>query len=217
MQYPIFNSIINTVETNLERKGIPTEMFKTWENSKINATGLELEIGLKDVSDYMSTLSINFDWDSFREVSLARKLKGMESHPLLENDHLKDINIIPSIDVECTWHFNSESCQPIQPDALGNYRLENASSWMESISKSVNTFLAKDDIITRWHVEIEGDENGKYLSAINLISYFQYNITHPNNLNEVNTYVARRLQSLLYKSNKVINISTELLKLAVAA
>ena len=217
MQYPIFNSIIKTVETNLERNGIPTEMFKKWENSKINATGLELEINLADVSDFMTKLSINFDWDSFREVSLARRLKGMESHPLLSNEHLKETNIIPSIDVETTWHFNSESCQPIQPDASGNYRLENASNWMESISKQVNAFLAKDDSITRWHVEIEGDENGKYLSAINLISYFQYEITKPTSLIEVNTFIARRLQSLLYKSNKVINISTDLLKSTIAA
>lgn len=217
MQYPIFNSIINTVESNLERKGIPTEMFKTWENSKINATGLELEIDLKEVSDFMSKLSINFDWDRFREVSLARKLKGMESHPLLNNDYLKETDIIPTIDVEVTWLFNSDTCQPIQADALGNYRLENASIWMETISKKVNAFLAKDDIITRWHVEIEGDENGKYLSAINLISYFQYEIINLNNLNGVNTFVARRLQSLLHKSNKVINISTQLLKKTVAA
>jgi hypothetical protein len=217
MEYPIFNSIINTVDINLEQRGISTDVFKTWENNKINATGLELEINLSKLSNYFRSLSINFDWDSFREASLARKLEGMESHPFLTLDKLKNSSIPPTIDVEMTWLFEEETCQPIQPDKNGNYRVENASLWMESVSKKVNELLAKDDIITRWHVEIEGDTNGKYLSAINLISYFQYQIDTPKSLNDVNQLVSRRLQDLLFKANKVINLSNDVLANTVAA
>ncbi|MEO9886339.1 MAG: hypothetical protein ABJR05_15315 [Balneola sp.] len=217
MEYPIFNSIINTVDTNLESRGISTNMFKTWENNKINATGLELEINLSTISEYMRSMAINFDWDSFRETSLAKKLKGMETHPFLKMEKLKDTNIIPTIDVEMTWFFEEDICQPVFPDKNGNYRVENSSIWMESVSKDVNQLLAKDDIITRWHVEIEGDQNGKYLSAINLISYFQYQIVEPRSLEEVNKLVSRRLQDLLFKANKVITISDQILSKAVAA
>ncbi len=217
MEYPIFNSIINTVDTNLEKRGISTKMFKTWENNKINATGLELEINLSDISSFIRMLSINFDWDSFRETALAKKLDGLDSHPFLTMDKLKNTNVSPTIDVEMSWFFNEETCQPIKPDRNGNYRVENASRWMESVSKDVNELLAKDDIITRWHVEIEGDQNGKYLSTINLISYFQYQIDTPKNLPEVNQLVSRRLQELLFKANKVITISDKILSKTVAA
>lgn len=217
MQYPIFNSIINTVDTNLERRGISTELFKTWENNKINATGLELEINLSKISNYLRSLTINFDWDSFREATLAKKLDGMESHPFLAIDKLKNSKITPTIDVEMAWFFEEKACQPINPDKNGNYRVESASLWMESVSKDVNELLAKDDIITRWHVEIEGDQNGKYLSAINLISYFQYQLDSPTTLNEVNQFVSRRLQDLLFKANKVINISDAILSKEIAA
>lgn len=217
MKYPIFNSIINTVDTNLEQRGISTEIFKTWENNKINATGLELEINLSKISNYLRSLTINFDWDSFREASLAKKIKGMESHPFLTVDRLKSTTIIPTIDVEMAWLFEEDACQPITPDKDGNYRVENASKWMESVSKDVNELLAKDDIITRWHIEIEGDQHGKYLSAINLISYFQYKLDSPTSLNEVNQLVSRSLQSLLFKANRVITISEKILSNAVAA
>ncbi|WP_018126725.1 hypothetical protein [Balneola vulgaris] len=217
MHYPIFNSIVKTVDSNLELRGVFTDKFRTWENNKINATGLELEIELSNFSSFMKSLAINFDWDSFREYSLAKQIKGMESHPILKVEHLKDNEIIPSIDVEMTWLFDDESCQPTLPDLHGNYRVERASLWMENISKQVNNLLAKDDIITRWHVEIEGDENGKYLSAINLISYFQYQITSPKSLNEVNQFVGRRLQDLLVKANKVITLSNDILDKSVAA
>ncbi len=217
MHYPIFHSIVNTIDTNLEQKGISAKNFKTWENNKINATGLELEINLKKLSSFMRSLSINFDWDSFREAALCKRLAGMESHPLLKDNRFKKTTLIPSIDIEMTWFFDEDICQPVQPEKNGNYRLENASLWMESISKNVNQLLAKDDIITRWHVEIEGDQNGKYLSAINLISYFQYQLNKPESLNDVNKFVNSALQELLLKANRVINISDKILHKAVAA
>ncbi len=217
MHYPIFSSIVNTVDTQLEKRGISAEAFSTWENSKINATGLELEIGLSKVSQYMKSLSINFDWDGFRERSLAKQLEGMDSHPFLKIDKLNESSIVPTIDVEMAWLFDVNLCQPEIPELSGNYRIEQASAWMESINRQVNHLLVNDDIITRWHIEIEGDENGKYLSAINLISYFQYRIDTPKSLNEVKHYVSRRLHDLLLKANKVLYIADEILNETIAA
>lgn len=217
MHYPIFNSIVNTVESQLEKRGINARKFKTWEDNKIHATGLEIIIGLEKTSDFMDSLSINFDWDSFRETTMAKELKGMESHPFLKVETLTKSSVTPTIDVEMSWLFDVDSCQPARPNESGNYRIERASKWMETISKKVNELLEKDNIITRWHIEIDGDEQGRYLSAINLISYFQYELTSPKSLNEVQHYVSRKLQDLLLKANKVIYMSDDILSDDVAA
>lgn len=217
MHYPIFDSIVNTVETQLGKRGIKANKFRTWEDNKIHATGLELIIGLDKTSNFMDSLSINFDWDSFRETTMAKELEGMNSHPFLKIDTLTKSTVKPTIDVEMSWLFNVEHCQPEVPNEAGNYRIERASQWMESISKKVNDLLAEDDIITRWHIEIDGDENGRYLSAINLISYFQYELTSPKSLNEVKHLVGRKLHDLLLKANKVIYLSNEILDDSVAA
>ncbi len=217
MHYPIFNSIVHTVDTRLEKRGIKAQKFSTWENNKINATGLELEISLSKVSQFMKSLSINFDWDSFRERALAKRLDGMESHPFLKIEKLNESEIAPSIDIEMTWLFDIEKCQPEVPGESGNYRIEKASRWMESISKRVNEMLKDENIITRWHIEIEGDKNGRYLSAINLISYFQYQFETPKSVNDVKRLVEQRLQELLLKANRVIYLSDEILQKTIAA
>ncbi|MEQ9310316.1 MAG: hypothetical protein RLN90_12750 [Balneolaceae bacterium] len=217
MHYPIFKSIVNTIDTQLDKRGIHSRKFRTWEDSKINAIGLELIIDLEKTSSFIDSLSINFDWDSFRETSVARELSGMESHPFLKIDRLSNTKVAPSIDIELTWIFDPKSCQPEVANKKGNYRIEEASRWMESISKEINLLLKNENIITRWHIEIEGDENGKYLSAINLISYFQYEISSPKTVNEVNTYVSRRLQDLLLKATRVINSCDVVLKETIAA
>lgn len=217
MYYPIFSSIVNTVESQLGKRGIKTTKFRTWEDNKIHATGLELIIGLDEGSNFMDALSINFDWDSFRETSMAKKLEGMESHPFLKIETLTKSLVEPTIDVEMSWLFDIDRCQPEMPNESGNYRIERASQWMESISKKVNQLLAEDNIITRWHIEIDGDENGRYLSAINLISYFQYELALPSSLNDVTHLVSRKLHDLLLKANKVIFLSDEILEETVAA
>lgn len=217
MHYPIFNSIVNTVNTQLDKRGLLTKKFKTWEDNKINAIGLELIIDLEKTSQFMDSLSINFDWDSFRETSMASKLQGMEKHPFLKVEKLTKAHVNPTIDIEMAWLFDIDSCQPEVPGRSGNYRIENASKWMESISKQINTLLKSENIITRWHIEIEGDETGKYLSAINLISYFQYEIKTPKNLVEVQSFVNRRLHELLLKASRVIFKCDDILKAAVAA
>ena len=84
-----------------------------------------------------------------------------------------------------------------------------AGEWMDRASKKVNELLRSDDIITRWHIEIDGDEHGKYLTAINLLSYFQFAIGELESLNEVHEYVVRKLTHLLYKANRIIKIADD--------
>ncbi len=121
-------------------------------------------------------------------------------------------SISPLIDIEVTWMFDETQSQPQIEMQNGMSRLEASSQWMEKISAEVNELLAEDDIITRWHVEVEGDEHGKYLSAINLISYFQYSLTDLKSLNEVHLFVSKRLQELLLKSNQVLKISDSIIE-----
>ncbi|MFN1833651.1 hypothetical protein AB2B38_000195 [Balneola sp. MJW-20] len=217
MHYPIFNSFVNTIDNQLDKRGIKSKKFRTWEDNKIHAIGLELVIDLHNVSDYLDALSINFDWDSFREASMAKQLEGMDSHPFLKVESLNEANLKPTIDIEMSWLFDIDHCQPEIPGETGNYRIEKASRWMESINQRVNELMAEDDIITRWHVEIDGDKNGRYLSAINLISYFQYELDEPESLNDVTTLVSKKLQDLLLKANKVIFLSDEVLQQVIAA
>ncbi len=217
MHYPIFNSIVNTVKTQLGKRGIHNNSFKTWEDNKIHATGLEMEIGLSKSSNFVEHLAINFDWDSFREAVVAREMTGMQSHPFLKVDQLTGVRVNPTIDIEMTWVFDVDACQPHQNGKEGNYRIEMASKWMEAISKDINVALKNENIITRWHIEIEGDEQGKYLSAIHLISYFQYELSSAKDLNALNNYVSRRLQDLLLKGNRVISLCDDILQKSVAA
>jgi hypothetical protein len=211
MTYPIFNSVVNRIESELNKRDISIKTFKTWNEDRINATGLEIVIDLSNKANYLKSLSINFDWDRFRETVLARQLDGMEEHPFLQEENMVSTSISPLIDIEVTWLFDEKQSQPQVEVQKGVSRLEAASIWMEKISAEVNELLAEDDIITRWHVEVEGDEHGKYLSAINLISYFQYTLTDLKSLNAVHQFVSERLQELLLKSNQVMKKSDSII------
>lgn len=212
MTYPIFNSVVNRIESELNKRDISIKTFRTWNEDRINATGLEIVIDLTQKANFLKALSINFDWDRFRETVLARQLEGMEEHPFLQEENMVSTSISPLIDIEVSWMFDETQSQPqIEADS-GVSRLEASSLWMEKISAEVNELLAEDDIITRWHVEVEGDEHGKYLSAINLISYFQYSLTDLKSLNAVHQFVSKRLQELLLKSNQVMKISDNIIE-----
>jgi hypothetical protein len=220
MQYPIFHSIVNKVQASLSRSQINVSKFRTWEETQINATGLEIWIDLAGSTRYLKAVSINFDWDRFRETRIAQQLEGTERHPLLKAPHLVESNVEPVIDIEVIWYFDQEKCQPAGSDAQangsGNYRINVASRWMSETSKQVNELLLSDDIITRWHIEIEGDENGKYLTAINLISYFQYPLSDLESLNNVHKYVERKIHNLLYKINRVVRIADSSVEVSAA-
>jgi hypothetical protein len=212
MTYPIFNSVINRIESDLNQRDLTINTFRTWNEDRINATGLEIEFDLRKKSDFLKALSINFDWDRFRETVLAKQLDGMEEHPFLQEENMVSTSISPAIDIEITWLFDEKAPHPKLAAHNGNHRLKDASQWMEEISKEVNNLLSDDDIITRWHIEVEGSESGKYLSAVNLISYFQYKLTDLNSLNDVHDFVIRCLHELLIKSNKVLRIADQTLE-----
>lgn len=206
MQYPIFQSVVNKINALLTKRNINVVKFKTWEETKINAAGLEILISLSESTNHLTHLSINFDWDRFREAALANQLKGTDNHPMLKAKHLAEANVAPSIDVELVWYFDENKCQPQTTNGDMNFRIQAASEWMDQASKKANELLVADDIITRWHLEIDGDENGKYLTAINLISYFQYSMADVKSLKEVQKLVDRKLTHLLFKANRIIKI-----------
>lgn len=216
MTYPIFNSVVNRIESDLKERDVIISSFRTWNEDRINATGLEIEFDLSKRSNFLKALSINFDWDRFRETVLAKQLDGMEEHPFLQEDNMVNTNITPVIDIEITWLFDEKAPQPQLAAQNGNHRLEAASQWMEEISQEVNDLLANDDIITRWHIEVEGTESNKYLSAVNLISYFQYTLTDLDSLNDVHDFVINCLQDLLVKSNRVLKIADQTLEAQAA-
>ena len=212
MTYPIFNSVVNRIESDLNERDLTINSFRTWNEDRINATGLEIEFDLSKQSNFLKALSLNFDWDRFRETVLAKQLEGMEEHPFLQEDNMVSTSISPVIDIEITWLFDEKAPHPQLAAQNGNHRLEAASQWMEEISTEVNDLLADDDIITRWHIEVEGSESGKYLTAINLISYFQYTLADLDSLNNVHDFVINCLHELLVKSNKVLQIADQTLE-----
>lgn len=206
MEYPIFQSIVNKINGSLVKRNINVVRFKTWEESKINATGLEIMIDLNESTTHLKSMSINFDWDLFREASLARQLSGTDSHPILQSQTFSESSVKPIIDIELTWYFREDRCQPSGSNGDANFRIQKASEWMKEASNEVNELLISDDIITRWHLEVEGDHEGKYLSAINLISYFQYSFTGLESLKDVHKFVNRKLTHILYKAKRVVEI-----------
>lgn len=212
MDYPIFQSIVNKINGSLLKRNINVTKFKTWEESKINAAGLEFYIDLSQSTNHLKALSINFDWDRFREASLARQLNGTDNHPILQSETFSETNVKPIIDIEVTWHFQEDRCQPHTSNGDANFRIQKASEWMSDASDQVNELLISDDIITRWHLEIDGDKDGKYLSAIKLISYFQYSFTDLKSLCDVHKFVDRKLIHLLYKAKRVVEIVDETVK-----
>jgi hypothetical protein len=217
MTYPIFNSVINRIETDLNNRDITINSFRTWNEDRINASGLEIEIDLRQSSDFIKALSINLDWDRFRETVLAKQLDGMKEHPFLKEQNMVSTSISPDIDIEITWLFDEKASHPEFASQNGHHKVEEASLWMEEINKEINELLTDDDIITRWHVEVEGSQNERYLTAVNLISYFQYTLVELNSLNEVHNFVLKIMQELLVKANKVIKLAEQTLQSQVAA
>lgn len=212
MNYPIFNSFVNQIENDLTNKDVNIKTFKTWHEDRINAAGLEIIIDVSNKQHYIKEVCINFDWDRFRETVLAQQLDGLGEHPMLQEKKLKSVTVTPKIDVEMSWVFDEQQSEIALPGAEGTKRLERAGEWMERISIKVNDLLAEDDIITRWHIEMEGSAEHKYLSAVSLISYFQYSLTSLTSLNEAHKFIKNRIHDLMIKAQKVRQISDQTLK-----
>lgn len=209
MNYPIFNSVVNQIESELQKRNIKIVASRIWTENTINATGLETEIDISQMSDYIENVTINFDWDKFREVNLARRLDGMNKHPLLNDEQALTAKVKPNIDIELMWHFREKIVRNLGPSKIGTERVETASLWMEEINHQIQSFLTSDNIITRWHIEIEGDLYGRYLSAMSLISYYQFTFEHCKTLNDIHHHISRTLQYLLMVAQKVILVAND--------
>src|SRR5699024_6714557 len=103
MTYPIFNSVVKRIKSNLQDRNMPINTCRSWDGDSINATGLGIEIQLSQNSDFVRALSINFDWARFRETVLAKQLKGMEEHPFLQDENMVSTSINPDSDIEISW------------------------------------------------------------------------------------------------------------------
>lgn len=203
MRYPIFHSFTARIENELRRRSIKTEVFSRWEEPSIHATGLEIRVPLREASPQLLDLTIHFDWDRYRESVLARRLPGMEAHPLVRKPLPVSPLVGATMDMEITWRFDPTPFQAL-PDKLGTGRIEAASDWMDRMSRHMRDHYAKDDTLTRWHIEIEGDERGRYLSVISLITYPVVSFEHAADLNDVHQVVSRHVQAVLIRSNRLI-------------
>lgn len=207
MDYPIFDSIVNHIHGELKQRDLPIDKFKKWREEAINASGLEITIDLFEITPFISHVEIYMDWDKFREVRLAKQLNGMSKHPLLNTPNTPNSNIHPNIDVEVTWHFNEQMIlddELVDPNAG---KVEMASLWMQQVNERLNTLMPSDHVINRWHVEIEGSDEKKYLSDMNLISYLQYPMHNHNELNGIKKHVTRKIQELLFLTNRVVHVA----------
>src|SRR5699024_332249 len=147
----------------------------------------EIVIDANTPNNYIKAVTINFDWDRFRETVMAQQLDGLDEHPMLQEKNLKSITVAPKIDIEISWVFDETKAAIALPAHSQEDRLEHASKWMKKISQKANRLLLEDNIITRWHLEVEGIHNKKHLSSVSLISYFQYTLTHLKSLNDAHT------------------------------
>ncbi|MFU8860632.1 MAG: hypothetical protein ACNA8K_09420 [Cyclonatronaceae bacterium] len=204
MHYPIFNSIINKIQTELQNRDIKTQNFRVWTDKTINAIGLDISIDLSKVSDHVKALIIHLDWDRFREINLARQLEGMQNHPMLKSGKATNFVVVPRIDVEVNWVFNTDLIYDSINNRKGQARVEAASRWMDSVNQKIRNVIHGDDVITRWHVEVEGDSEGRYLAVMSLISYLDYELSGTTDLNDIHRFVGRRLQQILVRTNKII-------------
>ncbi|MEX0681359.1 MAG: hypothetical protein WD097_08260 [Balneolales bacterium] len=214
MNYPIFSTIVSQIEARLDKRAIKLDPFRVWNEDKINATGLEIGINLSDRSQHLSKLVINLDWDKFREVGLAEKLPGMKKHPFLKQKPFKDHSVSPYIDVEMIWHFNEEVLYKKLDSPVGNRRMEAAGHWMEHINKELKRILTQENLITRWHIEIEGDTLGRFVTNMSLISYMQYELDNFKSLNAIHSYIEKNIQQILLRTDAIIKIASKTMEMA---
>ncbi len=214
MNYPIFSAIVNQMEVRLARRAINIDQFRVWNEDKINATGLEIGVNMANRSNHVQRLVINLDWDKFREASLARQLPGMEKHPLLKEKVFNRKNLRPYLDVETIWYFDEQVLYRKLKSLVGNRRMEAASHWMEYINAELKRVLTKENLITRWHMEIEGDIDGRYVTDMSLISYLQYPLDSFQALNDIHGYLEKNIQLILQRTDVIMKIASKTLEKA---
>lgn len=217
MQYPIFQTIINRIQSSLKERDVQSVRARVWTEKEIHATGLEIRVDLSDQSPWIDQVNIHFDWDSFRERSLAKQLKGTSKHPFLTIPFLKSSDVSPNLDVEVSWSFNLHAFPVPQELSKHPMAIETASKWMEEINQMLRTTFSSRSLMSRWHIEIEGDEKGRVLSTAQLITYFQFSLEHLKSLQDVHKTIDRRLIQLLFISRKVVQSANGILPHYAAA
>jgi hypothetical protein len=120
------------------------------------------------------------------------------------------------MDVEVTWNLRPDVVMNDSRNTADSDRIERASVWMDTINKRIHDTLPADYIISRWHIEVDGDTVGRYLSTMSLISYFQFTLDQMTDLNQILDFISRKLQLILIRSNRIIQIAESTLK-SVAA
>ena len=214
MNYPIFSAIVNQMETRLSRRAINIDQFRVWNEDKINATGLEIGVNLGSRSNHVQRLVINLDWDKFREASLAKLLPGMDKHPLLKDTIFNRNSVNPYLDVETIWYFDEQVLYRKLKSQVGNRRMEAASHWMDFINAELKRVQPDENLITRWHMEIEGDINGRYVTDMSLISYLQYNLDSFQSLNDIHAHLEKNIQLILQRTNVIMKIASRTMEKA---
>ena len=202
------------METRLSRRAINIDQFRVWNEDKINATGLEIGVSLANRSNHVQRLVINLDWDKFREASLARQLPGMDKHPLLKDSVFNRNSVNPYLDVETIWYFDEQVLYRKLKSQLGNRRMEAASHWMEFINTELKRVLTDENLITRWHMEIEGDINGRYVTDMSLISYLQYGLDSFQSLNDIHAHLEKNIQLILQRTDVIMKIASRTMEKA---
>lgn len=207
MKYPIFKSMIKKIETELSDRNIIPSKFRVWNDPTINAAGLELALEPTDAGCGVREITINLDWDSFREAKLAAQMEGMAKHPLIRKKELISGKVPVTIDIETAWHFDEKQIIDLPLNGNVDARISYASMWMNSLNQELAFMLQTGKLLHRWHIEVDGDLNGKYISAMSLLLYHQYSFSDAKTLSAVHEEVSIKLDTILRKSSLVLDLA----------
>jgi len=207
MKYPIFDSIIKNIESEISKRGIVPTRFRVWKESTIHATGLELSLDIDGHTSGIKEITINFDWDSFREAKLAHQMKGMKKHPLLSRKEFLVSKVPPTMDIETAWHFDEQQITELPHTGDIDSRITYAGDWMKALNKEIAQLMSQEKSIHRWHIEVDGDEHGKYVSAMSLLTYQQYSLEDITLLSEIHSKVNTKLQQILSRSLRILELA----------
>lgn len=218
MKYPIFDSVISVIEAELSQRGIKPARFKVWQDTTLHATGLEIALLTPGHDSGVKEITINFDWDTFRETKLAALLEGMEQHPLLKRKKLLKSKALPTLDVETAWHFDEslilengnaekKGLHRLPDEDDEDSRVKYASRWMKALNGEISRRLPPENVISRWHLEISGDFAGKYVSTMSLLAYHQVSLSDNRHLKDVHELVRVNLQRVLSRILRILHMA----------
>ncbi|MCH8567857.1 MAG: hypothetical protein LAT67_06325 [Balneolales bacterium] len=208
MKYPIFDSIVNHINNEISKRGIKPDTFRVWTDKVIKATGLEIVLKLKNHKSGIESITINFDWDMFREAKLADRLSGMDKHPLNGKDIFTNTRAIQAIDIETSWNFDEKAVMNNAEGQNPDSRIDYTSNWINALNAEISEKISIDGIINRWHLEIEGDANGKYVSSMCLLMYQQLILDNCRDLADIHKLTELKIQKILSKSLRLLDLAS---------